>query len=243
MKFHQSTVINNIDKFPGAYSNGKYRLPRDNNDMLQIWRVCEYFQFESFLEIGFSAGQTFGLFLDSTLNNNTKYVAVDNDFERNQTIFEDIFNNHPKRKNIHFVPVDSRDLVLTEKFDFIHIDGNHTYEFVLNDFNKCLPSMYEKTILSIDDTFDDGVNRVIQEHLLGQHNFIPFLAGNKQILFCHTSNVPTDFLNQGLRTGLDDFVVFDNWDYNGFFVTKMHVPNFIEENFSIFYQALQTYNI
>ena len=243
MKFHQSIVINNIDKFPGAYVNGKYRLPRDNNDMLQIWRVCEYFQFESFLEIGFSAGQTFGLFLDATQSDHTKYVAVDNDFERNQPIFEDIFKNHPKIKNIQCLPIDSRDLSLTEKFDFIHIDGNHTYEFVLNDFCKCLPLMYEKTILSMDDTLDDGVNRVIQEHLLGQHNFIPFLAGNKQILFCHTSNIPTEFLKQGLRVGLDDFVVFDNWNYNKFYVVKMHVPNFIEENFPIFYQALQTYNI
>jgi hypothetical protein len=243
MKFHQSIVINNIDKFPGWYVNGKYRLPRDNNDMLQIWRVCEYFQFESFLEIGLCAGQTFGLFLDATQSDHTKYVAVDNDFERNQPIFEDIFKNHPKIKNIQCLPIDSRDLSLTGKFDFIHIDGNHTYEFVLNDFCKCLPLMYEKTILSMDDTLDDGVYRVIQEHLLGQHNFIPFLAGNKQILFCHTSNIPTEFLKQGLRVGLDDFVIFDNWNYNKFNVVKMHVPNFIEENFPIFYQALQFYNI
>lgn len=243
MKFHQSVVVNNIDKFPGAYINGKYRLPRDNNDMLQIWRVCEYFQFKSFLEIGFSAGQTFGLFLDSVKSDDTRYVAVDNDFQRNQTIFEDIFSNHPKRKNIQFLPIDSRDLSLTGKFDFIHIDGNHNYEFVSNDFHKCLPLMHEKTILSMDDTLDDGVNRVIQEHLLGQHDFIPFLAGNKQILFCHRSNVPSDFLNQGLRVGLEDFVVFNDWNYNEFHIVKMHVPNFIEENFSIFYQALQTYNI
>ena len=103
MKLHQSTVMLNLDKFPGAQVNGKMRLPRDNNDMLQLWRVCEYFQFKSFLEIGFSAGQTFGLFLDSTVGDDTKYVAVDNDFERNQDIFDSIFGDHPKRKNIQFI--------------------------------------------------------------------------------------------------------------------------------------------
>jgi hypothetical protein len=243
MKFYQSTVMINLDKFPGAPSNGKMRLPRDNNDMLQLWRICEYFQFKSFLEIGFSAGQTFGLFLDSNIGNDTKYVAVDHDFKRNQAIFENIFDAHPKRKNIQFINVDSRDLELTEKFDFIHIDANHSYEFVLNDFNKCLPLMHEKTILCMDDTLDFGVNKVIEEQLLGQNNFIPFLAGNKQILFCHKSNNLFNFVNRDLRNNLDDFVVFDNWNYNGFVIVKMHVPNFIEENQSIFNLALQTYNI
>ena len=198
MKFYQSTVMTNLDKFPGAHVNGKMRLPRDNNDMLQLWRVCEYFQFKSFLEIGFSAGQTFGLFLDSIVDDDTKYVAVDNDFKRNQAIFESVFDNHPKRKNIQFINVDSRDLELTEKFDFIHIDGDHRYEFVLNDVHKCLPLMHEKTILCMDDTLDFGVEKVIKELLLGQNNFIPFLAGNKQILFCHKSNnlLQSNILNQ-----------------------------------------------
>jgi predicted O-methyltransferase YrrM len=243
MKLHQSTVMLNLDKFPGAHINGKMRLPRDNNDMLQLWRVCEHFQFKSFLEIGFSAGQTFGLFLDATVDNDTKYVAVDNDFERNQHIVNTIFGNHPKRKNIQFINADSRNLELTEKFDFIHIDANHSYEFALNDLQKCLPLMHDKTILSMDDTLDHGVSKVIEENLLGQNNFIPFLAGNKQILFRHTSNDLTEFLNKDLRTGFDDFVIFDNWNYHGFYVVKMHVPMFIEENQEIFNLALQTYNI
>jgi predicted O-methyltransferase YrrM len=243
MKLHQSTVMLNLDKFPGAHVNGKMRLPRDNNDMLQLWRVCEYFQFKSFLEIGFSAGQTFGLFLDATIGNDTKYVAVDNDFERNQTIVNIIFGNHPKKKNIQFINADSRDLELTEKFDFIHIDANHSYEFVLNDLQKCLPLMHDKTILSMDDTLDHGVSKVIEENLLGQNNFIPFLAGNKQILFRHKSNDLTNFLNKHLRIGFDDFVTFDSWNYHGFSVVKMHVPMFIEENQEIFNLALQTYNI
>lgn len=243
MKLHQSTVMLNLDKFPGAQVNGKMRLPRDNNDMLQLWRVCEYFQFKSFLEIGFSAGQTFGLFLDSTIGDDTKYVAVDNDFERNQDIFDSIFGDHPKRKNIQFINVDSRNLELSGKFDFIHIDGNHSYEFVLNDLLKCLPLMHDKTILSMDDTLDHGVSKVIEENLLGQNNFVPFLAGNKQILFCHTSNDLTNFLKQDLRNNFDDFVTFDVWNYHGFSVVKMHVPVFIEDHQEIFNLALQTYNI
>jgi len=95
----------------------------------------------------------------------------------------------------------------------------------------------------MDDTLDFGVNKVIEEQLLGQNNFIPFLAGNKQILFCHKSNNLFNFVNRDLRNDLNDFVLFDNWNYNGFVIVKMHVPNFIEENQSIFNLALQTYNI
>ena len=239
MKFYQSTVLKNLEKFP---ADGQERLPRDNNDMLQMWKVCEYFQPESILEIGFSAGQTFGLFLDST-GNNTKYVAVDNDFQRNKNIFEEIFSLHPKRKNISMLNIDSKDLVLTEKFDFVHIDANHTYEFVLNDLQKCLPLLHSRSILCMDDTLDVGVDQVIQEHLLGQHDFVPFLAGNKQIFFRHTSNNVEHFVKNYLPNGLSEFVIFDPWTHHGHHLTKMQVIEFVEKNLDIFRKAVELYKV
>jgi predicted O-methyltransferase YrrM len=239
MNFHQSTVLKNLEKFP---MDSLGQLPRDNNDMLQMWRVCEYFQPKSILEIGFSAGQTFGLLLDCT-NDDTKYVAVDNDFSRNAHIFEEIFGQHPKRKNISMLNIDSRDLNLLDKFDFIHIDANHTYEFVLNDFLKCLPLLQTNSILCMDDTLDYGVDRVIQEHLLGQHDFVPFLAGNKQIFFHHRSNNVQDFVKDFLPAGLTDFVIFDPWNHHGQYLTKMQVVEFVEKNLDIFRRAVKTYNI
>jgi predicted O-methyltransferase YrrM len=239
MNFYQSTVLNNLEKFP---IDNLGRLPRDHNDMLQMWKVCKYFQPKSILEIGFSAGQTFGLLLDCT-DDDTKYVAVDNDFARNSHIFEEIFSQHPKRKNISMLNIDSRNLNLIDKFDFIHIDANHTYEFVLSDLLKCLPLLQSNSILCMDDTLDPGVDQVIQEHLLGQHDFVPFLAGNKQIFFHHRSTDVQDFVKDFLPDGLTDFVIFDPWNHHGHYLVKMQVIEFVEKNLDIFRRAVKTYNI
>ena len=164
-------------------------------------------------------------------------------FQHHRYIIDTVFGDHPKLKQIQFIETDSRNLELTEKFDFIHIDGDHTYPLALNDLIKCLPLMHNKTILAMDDSLDEGVEQVIHEHLLGQHGFVPFLAGNKQILFCHKSAMPTDFLKNDLRNGIEEFVVFDQWNYQGFNIVKMHTPNFIEENQSVFNLAIHLYDV
>lgn len=242
MKFHESTVLTNIDRFPGVENNGRIILPRDNNDMLQIWKLCEYFQPCSILEIGFSAGQTFGIFLESTASN-VRYVAVDNDFQRNHDVWNDIFKNCAKALLIEKLQVDSRYLNVNGKFDLVHVDGDHTYEFVKNDVKVALSIMHNQSILIMDDTLCADVEQVIKEDLLGQYGFVPFLAGNKQICFRHTSHNIDEFVHVFLREKLEDFVMFTHWEYNGFYVLKMHVPTFIEENQDVFVRALKQYDV
>jgi hypothetical protein len=238
MKLHQSTVIKNLDRFPGDPLG---RLPRECNDIVQMWKVCKHFQPKSFLEIGFSAGQTFGLFLEST-DDNTRYVSVDKNYI-NLPIFEEIFKDCDKRKQIEFIHTDSMDLEISGKFDFILIDGNHDYEYVLNDLKKCLPLLHKDTILCMDDSLDPGVDQTIREHLLGQHDFVPFLAGSKQIFFHHCAHSVEDFLNSFLVREIESFMCFFNFEYNGFNVFKTHVPQFIEDHKPIFVKALETYDI
>ena len=217
------------------------RLPRECNDMVQMWKVCEYYQPRSFLEIGFSAGQTFGLFLEST-GPDTRYVSVDINYA-NKSIFEEIFKDCNKRQQIEFMHTDSLNLELSETFDFILIDGNHDYEYVLNDLKKCLPLTHKDTILCMDDSLDPGVDQTIQEYLLGQHNFVPFLAGSKQIFFHQWMHPVDEFLNNHLKPATENFMCFFNFEYHGFNVFKTHVPPFIEDHKSIFVKALETYNI
>jgi hypothetical protein len=95
----------------------------------------------------------------------------------------------------------------------------------------------------MDDVFDPGVDQTIQEHLLGQHDFVPFLAGSKQIFFHHRSLGVEDFLNNWLTKKTDEFMCFFNHDYHGFNLLKTHIPKFIEDHKSIFVQALQTYDL
>lgn len=237
MKLHETTVIRNLDKFPGDHLG---RLPRECNDIVQMWLVCKYFQPKSFLEIGFSAGQTFGLFLEST--DAARYVSVDK-FYAGRSKFDAIFKDCNKRNQIEFNHTDSLNLEIDGKFDFILIDADHDYEHALNDLKKCLPLLHKDTILCMDDALDPGVDQTIQEHLLGQHDFVPFLAGSKQIFFHHVSHQAVDFLNNTLKQTTEKFMCFFNFDYYGHSVLKTHVPEFIEEHKAIFIQALQTYDI
>jgi len=57
-------------------------------------------------------------------------------------------------------------------FDFMHIDGDHDYETVINDLEKCLPHMSNTTIICMDDyTHEVGVSNAIQTFLKSNKNF------------------------------------------------------------------------
>jgi hypothetical protein len=241
MKLHQSRVLHSISDFQFKNQTDSYGFMRYANDMYLIWKVCEYFQPQSVLEIGFFAGQTFGLLLEST-SSQTKLVSVDIDYSR-LPIFEKMFDNDPRFHQIRFIQDDSINLDLKELFDFIHIDGNHDYKYVLNDLEKSLNLMHKNTILCMDDYDWPGVGQVINEHLLGQHDFVPFLSGDQEMFFHHISHSADDFLDGWIQDGAKNFIYFSNYDFHGFTVLRSQLPKIFEENNSIFQQALQFYNL
>ena len=61
MMISESITVKNIHKFADRYG-----LMRQSTGMYLMWKVCEYFQPNLLLEIGFSAGQTFGLLIEAT---------------------------------------------------------------------------------------------------------------------------------------------------------------------------------
>ena len=44
-------------------------------------------------------------------------------------------------------------LTREKAFDFIYIDGNHTYEATLKYFNLCLPKLSKNGVIIIDDIY------------------------------------------------------------------------------------------
>ena len=237
MQFHQCTTLNNIDRFPG---NEHGQLPRECNDMLQIWYMCKTVSPRSIIEIGFSAGQTFGLFLEAA-DQAQRWVSVDINY-RNKSIFHDIFANCDKVDQITFIKTDSANLAMLDTFDFIMIDGDHSYEYAKNDIQKCLHMSHEHTIICVDDSQDIGVDQAIQELLLGQNDFVPFLAGSKQIFFHRAQHNAVPFLTTLQRVVEPIGFVF-NFDYYGYAITKTHIPRFFEDNKSVFIDAVRSYNI
>lgn len=243
MKLHLSTVINNISTFENSRTiNGQNFLSRDCTGIYLYWKVCEYFKPKSVLEIGFLQGLSFGLFFEST-DDDTLYVSVEYNYRAKHT-FDQLFKNHPKLTNIKFIEINSMDLDLTEKFDFMHVDGNHTYEYALNDIQKCLQMAHNNSIICVDDIGIPDVEKAIQEQLLGQNGFVPFLMGDREIFFHHESHNAEDFLDNWIHNDESiNIITYFNYNYHGITLLRAHTPRFFDNHKDVFLQQLQLYNL
>lgn len=239
MKLHQSHTLANLSAF--AVGNTTTGLMKLANDIYLLWKVCEYYQPKTLLEIGFFAGQSFGFMLEST-GADAQYTSVDINY-RYKSVFDKVFENHPKLHNIKFIETDSRQLELNQFFDFIHIDGDHSYEVVTSDIQKSLLLMNNNSILCIDDYYLDSVGKAITENLLGQNDFVPFLSGDQEMFFHHRSHSADVFLDDWIQERARNFIDFSNYDFYGFTVLRARTPNIFVEHSSIFHQAIQLYNL
>ena len=245
MKLHESKTLKHIDRFRWTrYHENRYWKPRDCIGYYVYWKLCEYFKPKSVLEIGFLEGLTFGLLFEST-GADTKYVCVDIDLSPKENYFDFIFSDDLKYKSITFIETDTKNLKLDQQFDLVHIDGSHSYEYVKNDLLKVLPLLHKNSILIMDDLTEHypDVSQVVDEHLLGQHNFVPFLSTDREMFFHHVSHSADDFLDNFIQKDSTDIITFFNYDYKGFTVLKGHVANFFNDNQSIFIDQLKKYNL
>jgi hypothetical protein len=235
MKFYQSKILHHLAKFrTNATYNG---LMRDHESMYLLWKTIEYYQPNNILEIGFYKGQSLGLMIEAAPKANV--VSVDKKFQNIDT-FQMLFPNN----GVQFIQIDSKNLSLNQKFDFINIDGDHSYSGVINDLEKCLPLLHENSILSIDDyKFFEGVGQAVSEKLLGQYNFIPFMCSEQQIFFHHDTHVATEFLDEYIMAHAE-FIEFNNINFYGYTVLKGQIFNqAIANDAKIFQSILKFYDI
>ena len=100
-------------------------------------------------------------------------------------------------------------------------------------------------ILVMDDWLHfDGVSQVVQENLLGQYDFVPFLCTNQQMFFTHVSQPKDYFLDEYLVKNAVDFIEFSNMEFHGFQVLKAQIYiNAIFKDTNIFRSLLEFYNV
>jgi hypothetical protein len=146
---------------------------------------------------------------------------------------------------IKIIETDSRSLSIQDTFDFIIIDGDHTYEGALNDVHKCLPLLHDKSILCLDDyQHFPEVARVVNACLLGQNDFIPFLCTEQQMLFHHVTHSADAFLDKCLIEKAVEFIDFANLDWKGFTVLQAKICiSAIAKDPTIFRSVLQFYDL
>jgi predicted O-methyltransferase YrrM len=214
MKLHQSCVLNNLHMFkcnPGYHLD----LMRDLDGIYFMWKTIEYFQPKSILEIGFGCGETLGLLVEASGSTCTRIVSVDISYN-NTSSFKKLFPT----ANIEYIEDDSKNLKLNEKFDFINIDGDHSYTQASYDIKNCLSMTTKDTIICIDDYHFQEVDMAIKNHLIeGQSDFVPFLASTQQIYFHHRSHSADVFLDCFLIDNDPRFFKYHNKEYYGYTIT------------------------
>jgi predicted O-methyltransferase YrrM len=223
--------------------DNRYWKPRDCLGLFLYWKICEYFKPKTIIELGFLEGLTFGLMFEST-GPDTTYTCVDHTY-KSKHVFDELFHDHPKYSAIDFVEIKTQDLELDKSFDLVHIDADHSYDCVKHDLEKVLPHLHKNSILIMDDFTNEfpGVSRAIEEYLLGQNSFVPFLAGDREMFFHHVTHDANDFLDNFLTKDSTNVMTFFNHDYKGFNITRGHVANFFNDNEQIFFDQLAKYNL
>ena len=114
---------------------------------------------KNYLEIGVCKGETFVFIdIDTKIAVDPNFLFDTKQFQSNKVLFfnetsDAFFTKLSAAQNVDCDSTSERKFLNVPKtFDVIFIDGLHTYEQVLRDFENSLPYSHEKTVWIIDDT-------------------------------------------------------------------------------------------
>jgi len=119
-----------------------------------LFRLVNYFQAETILELGTSLGIS-TCYLASA-NSNAKVISIEGSSEIAETAknnFKTLNINNIKHITGNFD--EQLPLLLNEQktLDFVFFDGNHQKEATLNYFKQCLPLANDKSVFVFDDIY------------------------------------------------------------------------------------------
>ncbi len=158
-KQKQTIILNDL----GQGNNSNVRQTTTINRLLNnvqsstqkaqlLFRIANYYQCSTILEIGTSLGFTTAYLANS--NKKAKVVTIEGDPEIS-SIAQNIFNQLGL-KNVTLLnsPFDSiLNDVLTDSFQLIFFDGNHSKEATLRYFNWAKNHINDETIFVFDDIY------------------------------------------------------------------------------------------
>jgi predicted O-methyltransferase YrrM len=116
--------------------------------------MIKYFEYKRFLELGTCCGITSALF--ASLNENTEVTTIEANRERYivaKSFFEhlnldsiELINGYFNEELLHLIKNQ-------RKYDFIYIDGDHTYDSTMANFKNALQLIDEDGVIVLDDIF------------------------------------------------------------------------------------------
>lgn len=236
MKFQDSRFWLNYQKYDSIVGNSSMRSTIDG---LIYWKLLTSFKFKKFLEIGVYQGLTTGLFFET--NNDAEVLAVDP--AGKLSLFYNLYPEH--KNNLTFINEKSEDAKIPDGlYDFILIDGDHSYEPAIHDIKSCLPRMSNNSILALDDYKLDGVQRAISDLHNMNTDWVPFLQAEQTQFWHHKSADRANFLDALLIDPISNFIFIENiTDEYGNVICSAKTLNIFTNELDIFDSALKKYNI
>lgn len=188
MKFYQLQTHQHLDEFCMEES-------RNFLDLLLLQKLMCLLKLKNILEIGYFEGLTFGIFYESS-SDDTQLTSCDITYDR------DIFRKFYKTEKIcTFHKCKSSELKLDIQYDFISIDGDHTYETVIEELNMLEKWATSDCIIMIDDHNNPGVEQALAE-FIPVANFAPVLIGPQQVFLVRKGNESFYSLIEEIKTSI-----------------------------------------
>lgn len=235
LKFKDSILFQNFSLYSVPPS-------RVNAELLLIFKLIQYFQFENILEIGFREGKTFGALLEAMTQG--EITAVDNDFQMH--LYDKLYKNSKAvlNKKIQLVDIDSTKFRnFGQKYDFINVDGDHTMPVVFKDICFALKEIAHNGIIMLDDFAKPDVDLAIDQFLKHNQDFIPFLMGEQSVFFHHMSTDLSYFLDVELKKIFASFADISDIIYKDFQIKKISVLPAITAHDDIFSLICERYEL
>lgn len=116
------------------------------------------------IEIGSYIGESSLIFL--SFHNISKLTCVDIEIPKLFNVKLEKFIENGKCVPLEMSSSDANEKIIEDDFDFIYIDGDHTYDFVKNDIEIWYPKVKKEGILCGHDYVWDGVKKAVDEFVL-----------------------------------------------------------------------------
>lgn len=231
-KFKNTLFWKNYKRFDKVVGSSRMR---STVDAIIYWKLFQQYNFSNILEIGVHQGITAGLMLESSAEINS-YTGIDINLRLD--LFNSIWEDYLDYTT--FYQQSSQDFKFNRMYDFILIDGDHSYEGVIADLINTKNLLSPAGVLAIDDYGYSGVAEAMTE--FKKHtNFVPFLQA-EQTEFWHDPSVDRSiFLDNLLQDSINNFIFMYN--INDGQILKAKTLNVFTNELDFFNQVIEFYDI
>ena len=191
---------------------------RTISGLCAIHYLIRYFNPSNILEIGYSEGMTFMAMMEAS-HDNASLTAVDIELDVSQ--YNNYYQHHCGNRQISLVETPSQMFTPKGIYNFINIDGNHSYPQALIDMALIKDHIDANTIIMIDDYNMDEVDIAISDFIKLELGFVPFLLDFPAVYFHHETHDASEFIDKILPHYFYSLSTLYSVSYKGYDVREL----------------------